>query len=114
MQSPDHHAFHTGCLGLQSHQVTGACFVQAPAVVDYQHVARCGRFECLKEGIDAAGMPGGTDTTGQAAARYHGTQEPRNATHWDSGAYTGVCEVSRGEGCEPVLQHLVVHDDVCP
>ena len=112
MQSPDHHAFHTGCLGLQSHQVTGACFVQAPAVVDYQHVARCGRFECLKEVIDAAGMPGGTDTTGQAAARYHGTQEPRNATHWDSGAYTGVREVSRGEGCEPVLQHLVVHDDV--
>ena len=59
-------------------------------------------------------MPGGTDTTGQAAARYHGTQEPRNAAHWDSGAYTGVREVSRGEGCEPVLQHLVVHDDVCP
>jgi hypothetical protein len=33
-QSPDHPAFHTGCLGLQSHQVTGASFIQAPAVVD--------------------------------------------------------------------------------
>jgi hypothetical protein len=58
-------------------------------------------------------MPGGTDTTGQAAARHHGTQERRSATHWDSGAYTGVGHVSCGEGCEPVLQHLVVHDDVC-
>src|SRR5215813_11164819 len=35
VQSPDHHAFHTGCMGLQSHQVTNACFIQAPAVVDY-------------------------------------------------------------------------------
>jgi hypothetical protein len=113
MQSPDHHAFHTGCLGLQSHQVTRGCFIQAPAVVDYQHVARCCRFECLQKSIDAAGMPGGTDTTGQAAARHHGTQERTSATHWDSGAHTGVGHVSRGEGSEPVLQHLVVHDDVC-
>jgi hypothetical protein len=29
------------------------------------------------------------------------------------GSHTGVGHVSRGEGCEPVLQHLVVHDDVC-
>jgi hypothetical protein len=43
----------------------------------------------------------------------HGTQERTSATHWDSGAHTGVGHVSRGEGCEPVLQHLVVHDDVC-
>jgi hypothetical protein len=55
-------------------QVTGGCFIQAPAVVDYQHVARCCRFECLQESIDAVGMPGGIDTTGQAAARHHGTQ----------------------------------------
>jgi hypothetical protein len=33
--------------------------------------------------------------------------------HWDSGAHTGAGHVSRGEGCEPVLQNLVVHDDVC-
>jgi hypothetical protein len=86
----------------------------APAVVDYQHVARCCRFECLQESIDAASMPGGTDTTGQAAARHHGTQERTRATHWDSDAHTGVGHVSRGEGCEPVLQHLVVHDDIRP
>ena len=101
----------TGCLGLQSHEVTDACFVQAPAVVDYQHVARCCRFECLQEGIDAAGMPGGTDTTGQAAARHHSMQERRSAAHWEAGAYTGVRQVGCGEGCEPLLQHLVVHDD---
>jgi hypothetical protein len=46
-------------------------------------------------------------------ARRHGTQERTSATHWDSGAHTGVGHVSRGEGCEPVLRHLVVHDDVC-
>jgi hypothetical protein len=98
-------------MGLQSHQVTNACFIQEPAVVDYQHVAWCCRFECLQEGIDAAGMPGGTDTTGQAAARHHSTQERRRATHWDLGAYTSVGQVGCGEGCEPLLQHLVVHDD---
>jgi hypothetical protein len=112
MQPPDHHPFHTGCLSLQSHQVTDARFIQPPAVVDYQHVARCCHFECLQEGIDAACMPGRTDTPGQAAARHHSTQERRSATHWDSGAYTGVGHVGCGEGCEPVLQHLVVHDDV--
>jgi hypothetical protein len=76
-------------------------------------VAGCCRFECLQESMDAAGLPGGTDTTGQAAARHHGTQERRSATHWDSGVHTGVGHVSRGDGCEPVLQHLAVHDDVC-
>jgi len=98
-------------MGLQSHQVTNACFIQEPAVVDYQHVARCCRFECLQEGIDAAGMPGGTDTTGQAAARRYSAQERRRATHWDLGASPSVGQVGCGEGCEPLLQHLVVHDD---
>jgi hypothetical protein len=57
-------------------------------------------------------MPGGTDTTGQAAARRHSTQERRRATHWwDLGAYTSVGQVGCGEGCEPLLQQLVVHDD---
>jgi hypothetical protein len=56
-------------------------------------------------------MPGGTDTTGQAAARHHSTQERRRATHWDLGAYTSVGQVGCGEGCEPLLQHLMVHDD---
>jgi hypothetical protein len=73
-------------MGLQSRQVTNACFVQEPAVVDYQHVVRCCRFERLQEGSDAAGMPSGTDTTGQAAARHHSTHERRRATHWDLGA----------------------------
>ena len=100
-------------MGLQSRQVTNACFVQEPAVVDYQHVVRCCRFERLQEGSDAAGMPSGTDTTGQAAARHNGTQERRSAAHWDAGAYAGVGQVSRGEGCEPLLQHLVVHDANC-
>src|SRR5262249_23625656 len=108
---PDHHAFHTGCLGLQRHQVTDACFVQPPAVVDYQHVAGCCRFECLQEDIDAADMSGGTDTTGQAAARHHGTQECGRAAHWDLGPYTSVGQVGCREGCEPLLQHLVVHVD---
>jgi hypothetical protein len=27
------------------------------------------------------------------------------------GAYTSVGQVGYGEGCEPLLQHLVVHDD---
>ncbi|MEN3321799.1 MAG: hypothetical protein V7643_5201, partial [Mycobacterium sp.] len=52
---------------------------ELPAVVDYQHVARCCHFECLQEGIDAASMPGRTDTPGQAAARHHSTQERRSA-----------------------------------
>jgi hypothetical protein len=56
-------------------------------------------------------MPGGTGTTGQAAARYHSTQERRRAMHWDLGEYTSVGQVGCGEGCEPLLQHLVVHDD---
>jgi hypothetical protein len=86
VQSPDHHAFHTGCLGLQSHQVTDACFIQEPAVADDQHVAQRCRLACLQEGIDAAGMPGGTDPTGQAAARHHRTHERGRATHWDLGA----------------------------
>jgi hypothetical protein len=47
----------------------------------------------------------------QADARHHSTQERRSATHWDSGAYTGVGHVSCGEGREPVLQQLVVHDE---
>jgi hypothetical protein len=29
-------------------------------------VAGCCRFECLQESMDAAGLPGGPDTTGQA------------------------------------------------
>ena len=56
-------------------------------------------------------MPGGTDTTGQAAARHHSTQERRRATHWDLGAYTSVGQVGCGEGCEPLLHHVVVHAD---
>src|SRR5258708_336882 len=111
MHPPDQYASHRGCGGPESYQVAGACSTRAPAVVDYQHVARCCRFECLQEGIDAAGMPGGTDTTGQAAARHHGTQERRRATHWDLGTYTSVGQVGCGEGCELLLQHLVVHDD---
>lgn len=71
-------------------------------------------FECLQEGVDAAGMPGGTDTTGQAAARRYSTQERGRATHWDLGAYTSVGQVGCGEGCEPLLQQLVVHDDSSP
>ena len=56
-------------------------------------------------------MPGRTDTPDQAAARHHSTHERRSATHWDSGAYTAVGHVGCGEGCEPVLQHVVVHDE---
>jgi hypothetical protein len=56
-------------------------------------------------------MPGGTDTTGQAAARHHSTQERRRATPWDLGTYTSVGQVGCGEGREPLPQHLVVPDD---
>ena len=114
MQPPDHYPVQTGCLSLQSHQVTDAGFIQPPVVVDYQHVARCCHFECLQEGIDAASVPGRTDTPGQAAAGHHSTQQRRSATHWDSGADTGVGHVGCGEGCKPVLQRSVVHDDVPP
>ena len=72
---------------------------------------RPGACDAVRQPNDAAGMPGGTDTTGQAAARRHSTQERRRATHWDLGAYTSVGQVGCGEGCEPLRQHLVVHDD---
>jgi hypothetical protein len=37
-------------------------------------------------------------------------QEGRSATYRDPGTYTGIGQVGGGEGCEPVLQRVVVHD----
>jgi hypothetical protein len=110
MQPPDHHPGQTGYLSLQGHQVTDARLIEPPAVVDDEHVARRRRFERLQEDVDAASVPGGTDTPGHAAAGHDRAQERRSAAHGDPGAYTRVGHVRRGEGCEPVLQHLVVHD----
>jgi xylulokinase len=112
MQPPDHHSCQTGYLSLQSHQVTDARLIEPPAVVDDEHVARRRRFKRLQEDVDAASVPGGTDAPGHAGAGHHRAQERGSAAHGDPGAYTRVGDVGCGEGREPVLQHLVIHDEV--
>src|SRR3984957_5106851 len=60
MQPPDHDAVQPRRLSLKNHQVADAALIEAPVVVDYQHVARFGPVERLEENIDAAGIAGGT------------------------------------------------------
>src|SRR5690242_11223118 len=102
--------------------VPGSCIRAASSwVVAERHRRRLGSNSWSGQPMDqartgrrhggVAGMPGGTDATGQAATTRHSTQERRRATHWNLGAYTSVGQVGCGEGCEPLLQHLVVHDD---
>jgi len=85
----------------QSYQVTGACFIQAPALLSTTKARRpVLPFRMLQEGMRT--LPAclaGQTRTGQAAAkapRHARAAEAGNAL--DPGAYTGVGHVSCGEG----------------
>jgi hypothetical protein len=61
-------------LPTQRHEITDAGFVESSAVVDHQHVARCGSLERLQENVDTADMLSGSHPPSQATAWHHRAQ----------------------------------------
>src|ERR1700739_4566279 len=98
-------------MGLQHDEVTDACLIEPPGVVDHQHVSGCCRFECLQKHIDAASVPGGADASGEATSRHDASQERGCAAHRHLGPDTRVGKVGSGEGREPIEKFVVIHGE---
>lgn len=109
MQAPDQHSGQPRRLSLQNHQVADATLIEAPAVVGYQHLARCGPFERLEKDVDAAGMAGRTHSPSQPATGPHRVHTRGRAAHREVSAEACIGQMSRGQRRKPAPELLVIH-----
>ena len=76
MEPPDDEGVHAGRPGLEHGEVADAGLVDAPAVVDDEHVPGLRGGERLEEDVDAPGMTGRQGAAGEQRTTGHDGADP--------------------------------------